>query len=235
MRSVVRDVMTEPAVAVSDSTPFKEIVSTLARHDVGVLPVLDRDGRVLGVVSEADLILKEEGPQTRGRRAFHWKRSRLERRRMRARVAGDLMTAPAVTIGPDETIVAAARTMTERRLRSLPVVDEDGRLLGIVSRRDLLAVFLRSDPDLRDEVVHRVLGDVLSIDPATIPVRVRNGVVTLEGRVERKSMLPLITELVGAVEGVVGIDVRTEFESDDTSELRRERPWLALSYGPRSN
>jgi CBS-domain-containing membrane protein len=232
MRSTVRDVMTDPAVAVSDTAPFKEIVATLAVHRVDALPVIDRDGRVVGMVSEADLLVKEEGPVRTRRRVFHFRRCRLEGRKMRALIAADLMTSPAVTIVPDVSIAAAARVMTERRLRRLPVVDEAGRLLGVVSRSDLLGVFLRSDEDIRDEIVHRVFREVMWIDPSTIPVRVRDGVVTLEGRVERKSMLPLIAELVRAVEGVVGLKLRTTFETDDGPDLHEATGWLLLPYGP---
>ena len=230
-RSTVRDVMTEPAIAVSERTPFKAIVETLTRHGVSAVPVTGASGRIVGVVSEADLIVKEEVPAP-SPQALHPLRNRWERRRSDGMVAADLMTSPAVTIRPEATVAEAARIMTVRHLKQLPVVDGDGRLRGVVSRRDLLGVFLRSDREIRDEIVHGLIEQTLWIDPSRIPVAVQDGVVTLGGRVEHRSMLPLLAELVRAVEGVVDLQLQTTFEVDDTQEWGRgPYPWHMFPLG----
>jgi CBS domain-containing protein len=228
MTSIVRDVMVAPAV-VAESTPFKQIVALLERECIGAVPVVDDSGIVVGVVGEKDLLVKREGGIPAGRRILHPSRSHEESRKLHGIVARDVMTSPAVTIEADAAVAAAARVMTEHRVGWLPVVDCDGHALGTVSRRDLLRVFLRPDSEIRDEIVHHVIGDMLSMDPAAFPVLVEDGVVTLEGRVEHRSTISLIVALVAAVEGVVDVVVRTTFEHDDTTHLFAESPWLAFS------
>jgi CBS domain-containing protein len=115
--------------------------------------------------------------------------------------------------------------MTEREVGRLPVVDELGRCVGIVTRRDLLRVYLRPDDEIREEIEHRVVPETLCMDPARLPVRVKDGVVTVEGRVERKGMLPLIASIIMEVDGVVDVVMRTTFEQDDTVHLWAEAVW----------
>jgi CBS domain-containing protein len=138
----VGDVMTTPVVAVYRITPYKEIARLLARYRIGGLPVLFVDQRVVGVVSEADLLAARDKTAWRARTATadgHRKRGRARRRP--ARTAGELMTTPAITISREASIATAARVMTMHRIGRLPVVGKDGRLIGIVSRGDLLSVF----------------------------------------------------------------------------------------------
>jgi CBS domain-containing protein len=235
MKRTVGVVMTRTVVTVNEAARFKDIVSLLARHGVSALPVIDAEGRVIGVVSEADLMLKEERLVPERPHLFEGRERRLEHEKMEGRTAADLMTSPAVTVHPEASVPEAARLMHLRKVKRLPVVDAEGRLIGIISRRDVIGVFLRPDPEIRDEVAHRVIRDVMWIDPSAIRVKVRDGLVTLEGQVERRSLVPIISDLVEAVDGVVGVDVRLSFLFDDTT-LRPEvvDAWGVLPYGLRA-
>ncbi|MBK3576439.1 CBS domain-containing protein [Streptomyces sp. MBT65] len=202
---IVCDVMTRTVVALGRDAGFKEIVKTMQEWKVSALPVLDDEERVIGVVSEADLLPKE---------AFHDgdpdRYSELRRlsdlTKAGAVTAAELMTAPALTVHADATLARAARTMAQTRTKRLPVVDDQGRLKGIVSRSDLLKVFLRSDEDIADEIRHEVVARLFPDSVEPIRVEVRDGVATLEGRVPDTTFVPVITRLVRAVEGVVDVD-----------------------------
>jgi CBS domain-containing protein len=203
----VRDVMTTSVVTVDRITPYKEIVQLLAQHRISGVPVLTMGRHVAGVVTEEDLLLAQEQKVRSLRSSAHptfWHRTRRP-----ALTAGELMTSPAVTVGPDATVPSAARLMEAHHLRRLPVVDEAGRLVGVVSRRDLLSVFLRSDEDIAADV-RQVLADVRLTEPGDVEVAVRNGVVTLTGSVrpsfgELDELVPLTMRLMWVVDGVVDI------------------------------
>jgi CBS domain-containing protein len=212
MKNTVQDVMTKTVVVVDDSTPFKEMVELMDEFRVSALPVLDAGRRVVGIVSEADLLLKEERAE---HRLVVGKRRRTEQAKAEGLVASEIMSKPATTIGPDAALAEAARLMHRQGIKRLPVVDSEGRVLGIVSRADLLRVFLRSDDEIREDVIRNVLERTLWIDRHTIEVRVRDGVVTLQGTAERKSLIPIIVEFVEEVDGVVGVVNRLTFEFDD--------------------
>ncbi|MEV6358227.1 CBS domain-containing protein [Streptomyces hydrogenans] len=200
----VADVMTRKVVAVRPDTSFKEIVAAMERWKVTALPVLEGEGRVVGVVSEADLLLKEE---------FHDRRpgmiDRLRRRDATTKAASDraaeLMTTPAVTVPPEASLSRAARLMAVRRVRRLPVVDADGTIRGVVSRSDLLKVFLRPDEELADEVRREVVGHLFPLSRDRVEVHVEAGVVTLTGDVRDSTLIPLAERLARAVEGVVDV------------------------------
>ena len=217
MRRRVRDVMTREVVTVDEQTPFKEITQVLADCRISAVPVLDTDGRVVGMVSEADLLLKEEYPEGP---PGGWVLEGRHRRGVRAKAAGDtaveLMTAPAITIDPDATLAEAARLMHRHQIKRLPVVDPAGPLLGIVSRADLLKVFLRGDEAIARDVRQDVLQRALWVDPDSVGVEVRDGVVTLTGQLERRSQIPIAVSLVHGVDGVVDVVDRLGFEVDDT-------------------
>lgn len=234
MHRRVADVMTTGVVAAEEGTPFKEIARRMRSHLVSALPVVDGDGRVLGVVSEADLLPKEEDPEWLRPHLLESGRRRVTRSKAEARTAGELMTSPAVTIGPDASLGQAARLMHERGCKRLPVVDASGRLVGMVSRADLLRVFLRPDEDIRREVVEEVLVRGLWVDPGDVSVRVREGVVTLEGPLERRSLVPILVRLVRGVDGVVGVEDRLSWVVDDIG-VRPEPfvPWAVLPPGAR--
>ncbi|AZP15437.1 CBS domain-containing protein [Streptomyces aquilus] len=184
----VADLMTHGVVRVRYDTSFKEIVKLLADHDITAVPVVDEMDRPLGVVSEADLLRKcSAGPTADGTRAE------------------ELMSAPAVCAGPEWSVVEAARLMAERNVKRLPVVDEAGRLTGVVSRSDLLRIFLRRDDAIRDEITRDVLERTLSLAPSEVTVEVREGQVTLRGSVEVSSLVPVIERLCRSVDGVVSV------------------------------
>ncbi|MEV6739729.1 CBS domain-containing protein [Streptomyces sp. NPDC051104] len=202
---VVSDVMTHTVVAVGRDAPFKDIVRLMEQWKVSALPVLEGEGRVVGVVSEADLLPKEEfrdsdpDPYTLARRLSDLAKAG-------ALTAGELMTAPAVTVHADSTLAQAARIMALRKVKRLPVVNDEGLLEGVVSRADLLKVFLREENDIADEI-RRDIVDVLFPAPVEpIHVMVAEGVVTLTGKVRDTTMIPMTVRLARAVEGVVDVD-----------------------------
>jgi CBS domain-containing protein len=214
--SLVRDVMTTEVVAVEPSTPFKEIAARLARHRISAVPVLDADRRVLGVVTEADLLLKQEHPDPEANVPPVWsRRRRRERKKAAAVVAGKLMTAPATTVSPTATLAEAARSLHDAGVQRLPVVDETDRLVGIVSRADLLTVFTRPDGAIESEIVDEIIVDDFGMAPSRFFVQVDDGVVVLQGRAERRSLIPDLVRAVHGVEGVVRVEGRLTFDLDD--------------------
>ncbi|MFK0253901.1 CBS domain-containing protein [Streptomyces sp. NPDC090445] len=208
----VADVMTTKVIAVTPATGFKDIVAAMDRWKVSALPVIEGEARVVGVVSEADLLHKEE---------FHEHNPGLVDRMRHlgdAAKAGstraeDLMTSPAVTVRPDATLPEAARLMAGRHVKRLPVVDADGTLRGIVSRADLLKVFLRSDEDLTAEIRRTVVDRLFPLSRAAVEVSVSHGIATLTGRVEDRDLIPLAERLTHSVEGVIDVHCRLEAPS----------------------
>jgi len=227
MRRRVKEVMTTNVATVGEHAPFKQIVRILAERRVSALPVLDAAGRVVGVVSQADLLHKEEFP---GGPDDRWRIEHRRRRTARAKAAGDtaaeLMTAPAVTVGPEASVAEAAKLLERHGIKRLPVVNEAGRLVGIASRADLLKVFLRSDEDIRREIREDVLLHTMWVDPSTFTVDVRDGVVTLAGPLEFRSLIPIAVRLVHGVDGVVDVVDRLWFEVDDTRDELRSTMWI---------
>ncbi|MEV7871584.1 CBS domain-containing protein [Streptomyces sp. NPDC088124] len=202
---LVSDVMSRPVVAVGPDAGFKEMVETMGRWKVGALPVLVGDGRVAGVVSEADLLPKEEFRDADPSRAEQMRRL-ADLRKAGAVTAEELMSAPAATVREDATLAQAARTMAVRRLKRLPVVDSAGMLRGIVSRRDLLKVFLRSDEDIAEEVREEVVRRLFEVPGESVRVTVVDGVVTLSGTVHDTALVPIAARLARAVEGTVDVE-----------------------------
>ena len=177
MNATVKDVMTTEVVVVRSETTFKELAAALRRYRVSALPVVDDAGRVLGVVSEADLLVKEAlaDPGLVAELVHH-----KDVRKAEGLTAGDLMTCPPVTAAPDDSIEQAARMMHFMRVKRLPVVNSGGQLVGIVSRADVLAVFDRSDEDIHANIVDTMLLHEFLIDPRQFRVTVESGVVTME-------------------------------------------------------
>jgi CBS domain-containing protein len=207
--------MTTQVVTVGPDTPFKEIVARLAEHRVSAVPVVDGSRRVLGVVSEADLLLKEEHPDPDEVPLFWTKRRRAEHDKAAASVARDLMTVAVVSIAPGATVAEAARRMHTAKVKRLPVVEAGGRLVGIVSRGDLLKVYNRSDQDIRREIMDDVIVGQFMMDPHRFSIHVDDGVVVLQGRAERHSMLPYLVRAVHGVEGVVRVENGLSYDVDD--------------------
>jgi CBS-domain-containing membrane protein len=224
----VGDVMTRAVVLVNDSASFKEIVRRMEGSGVSALPVVDAEERLVGIVSEADLLLKEEhalGPVRW--RLFDRRLRRIERAKSEGLVAAQVMTAPVITVGPEASLGQAARLMHQKRVKRLPVLDAEGKVIGIVSRADLLTVFMRPDNEIQREVAERVLIRTLSIGPDRVRTTVRDGVVTVEGSVERRGLISLLTGLVRGVDGVVGVEERLSYEFDDAAV----RPDLFTPWG----
>lgn len=216
---IVSDVMTLPVVAVGRDARFKEIVRAMEQWKVSAVPVLEGDGRVIGVVSEADLLPKEEFRDRDLPRSEQIRRLS-DLAKAGAVTAEELMSTPAVTVHPDVTLAQAARIMAVKHLKRLPVVDDEDRLQGIVSRADLLKVFLRSDEDIAEEVRRTVVSYLFPALSHTIHVSVHDGVVTLRGRVQDTSLVWVAERLVRAVEGVV--DVESRLRGEDTAPDRPE-------------
>ncbi|MFE7580232.1 CBS domain-containing protein [Streptomyces gardneri] len=203
-RYTVSDVMTHTAIAIGRDAPYKEIVALLDQWQVSALPVLEGEGRVVGVVSEADLLPKEEFRLDEPRPDEFGEAAKAGALR-----AGELMSSPAVTVHADATLAEAARIMATRRVKRLPVVNDIGMLEGVVSRSDLLKVFLRTDGEIEEEVRRSVLGESAAL--AALDVSVLEGVATLRGVLPDRSLVPLLARAVRAVEGVV--DVRMELDA----------------------
>ncbi|MFI6330034.1 CBS domain-containing protein [Micromonospora chersina] len=221
----VRDVMTIDVATVREGTAYREIVDVLTGRHVTAAPVVDGAGRVLGVVSEADLMYKVEWQgQPQPRRILPDRHRREARAKAGATLAADLMTAPPVTVTPDASLVEAARTMDVRGVKRLPVVDDLGRLVGVVTRGDLLKVHLRPDADIRRDVCDEVLRRTLGVPDGVVDVTVHGGVVTLTGQLDRWSTVRLALRLARQVSGVVEVVDALGYAIDDA-------PMAALRAG----
>ncbi|MFK0290527.1 CBS domain-containing protein [Streptomyces sp. NPDC090442] len=218
----VGDVMTQTVVAVGQAARFKEIVETMEQWKVSALPVLAGEGRVIGVVSEADLLPKEEFRSADPDRLEQ--RQRLgDLRKAGGLTAGELMSAPALTVHADDTLAQAARTMVHRSVKRLPVVDGHGMLQGIVSRADLLKVFLRSDEELAEEVRTEIVDRLFTGSARDVEVSVKDGVVALHGPIHDSALPPVVARLVRAVEGVVDVTFDDVHVGRGTAEHRAAR------------
>ncbi|WP_225800953.1 CBS domain-containing protein [Streptomyces sp. NK15101] len=204
----VSDVMTHTAIAIGHDASYKEIVALMDQWKVSALPVLEGDGRVIGIVSEADLLPKEEFRTDEPRPDEFAAASKAGAVR-----AGELMSSPAVTVHPDATLAEAARIMATRRVKRLPVVNGVGMLEGVVSRSDLLKVFLRTDAEIEEDIRRSVLGEPGA--PVGLDVTVADGVATIRGALSDRSLVPLVVRAVRAVEGVV--DVRMDLGTRETA------------------
>jgi len=208
MNATVKDVMTAEVVAVRRDATFKELAAVLRRYRVSALPVVDDAGRVIGVVSEADLLAKEAlaDPGVMAE-VLH----RKDVRKAEGLTAGDLMTSPPVTAAPEDQVEQAARMMHFMRVKRLPVVNSGGQLVGIVSRSDVLAVFDRPDEDIRTEIVDSMLLHEFLIDPRLFKVTVESGVVTMEGTPETAALGRALVRKARHVPGVVAVRDRLTY------------------------
>jgi CBS-domain-containing membrane protein len=208
MKLTVRDIMTTNVVTVRAGASYKEIAMRLRENRVSAFPVLDEDGTVIGVVSEADLLLKEvlslsEDDALEGARPGILRQRAQEK--ARAVTAADLMSRPAVTVGVEDSVEHAARLMYARGVKRVPVTDAAGRLVGIVSRADVLSVFGRGDEEIREQIVAEVIGGEFGADPGRFGVTVADGIVTMTGRPESVSLGRDLLARVRHVQGVVAV------------------------------
>jgi CBS-domain-containing membrane protein len=212
----VRDVMTADPVTVTPATPLKDVADLLVRNRIGAVPVVTPRGRVAGLVAEADLLRKEQLQRDPdGQHSMHLS-YRVRRAIATAETAGEIMTEHPVTVRAGATVAEAARLMGRHQARCLLVTGEAGELLGMVSPRDLLRVFLRPDEEIKAEIVSDVLAGYLGTNPVLVQVDVSDGVVRLAGEVERKSMLDALLPAVRAVDGVIDVEGHLGYAIDDS-------------------
>lgn len=208
--TLVQDVMTTRVISVTEGAGYKDIVTLLRRHRVSAVPVLDAAGRVTGVVSGADLLMKQTAPALPvGTVRLAWRLR--ERSKASACTAAELMTSPAVTVRAGADVATAARLMRDRNVRRLPVTGADGRLVGIVSRTDVLSVYERPDEQIRDEITTGVLAGRFLLDPLDFDVTVASGIVTIAGRVESGAVALSLLAAIRNVEGAVAVRDRLSY------------------------
>ncbi|MET9885637.1 CBS domain-containing protein [Streptomyces sp. NPDC006430] len=207
------ELMTREVVTVPGNAGFKDVVRALADHQVSAVAVVDPAGHPLGVVSEGDLLPKsaDQGDFLRSLAAPEAR----ERDKAESTRAEELMSAPPVCARPDWTVAEAARLMEAQDVKRLLVVDDSDRLVGIVSRRDLLKIFLRDDDTIRHEITGDVLDLTLHQDPGAVTVEVTDGRVELRGTVQFKSLIPVIERMCRGVDGVVHVAQHLGYAVDD--------------------
>jgi CBS domain-containing protein len=222
----VKDVMTTDVRTVTQETPLKETAELLAELGISGLPVVE-GGLVVGVVSEADILLKERGvnPSRRGLLGLVLDAAAAVEEKLHARTAGEAMTSPAITIGPERPLAEAAARMIDERVNRLPVVDEQDRLVGIVTRADLVRAFVRADHEIEREIREDVLLRILWIPPELIAVKVENGEVTLAGQVETKGEAELAEAFARKVPGVVSVTSKLRWQAEDGGRNATRSAW----------
>lgn len=211
----VSSVMTSPVVTVTPETSFKDAVRVLRRKRVSGLPVVDGSGQLVGIVTEADLLNKVERREPESY-LLESRRHRADRTHAAATDVASAMTSEVVSVRPDFPIALAAREMHTRGIKRLPVVDETGRVIGIVSRGDLLTVFLRADREVRADVKTVLAEAVAKHGGRGLKARVKSGVVELAGSFEERSRCDALVRTVAAVEGVIGVRSTMTYTMDHT-------------------
>jgi len=209
MQTAVKDVMTTRVIWVRKDAPYRELAAALRTHRVSAFPVLGDGDKVIGVVSEADMLAKEALDGEPG--LFSGLLHHRDAEKARGITAGDLMTAAVVTVGPEDTVAHAARLMYTRKVKRLPVVDANGHLVGIISRTDVLAVFDRTEEDIREEIINEVLLAEFLVDSHAFDVKVSDGIVTLTGEPETNEIGHEIVQRVRHVQGVVAVRDRLSY------------------------
>jgi len=209
MSTAVKDVMTTRVIWVRKDAAFREMAAALRKHRVSAFPVLGDGDKVIGIVSEADMLTKEALDDEPG--MFSGILHHRDAEKARGITAGDLMTAAVVTVAPEDTVAHAARLMYTRKVKRLPVVDANGHLVGIISRADVLAVFDRTDSDIREEIINEVLLSEFLVDVKAFDVKVSDGIVTLTGEPETNEIGHEIVQRVRHVQGVVAVRDRLSY------------------------
>jgi CBS domain-containing protein len=217
--------MSTDPITVGPETSLREVAEILTEHRVSGLPVVGERGEVLGVVSEADILLKERGPEPRHGGIVAWLLGDgvVDERKLEARTAGEAMTSPAITVAAGRDVSFAARSMTEHGIKRLPVVDDDGALVGIVTRADLVRAFARSDEEIEREIGETVLRTLWIEEPA-LEVRVAGGDVQLSGKLGRRSDAELLARFVTRVPGVVSVHSTVRWAWDDVEDVEDSVP-----------
>jgi len=221
----VREVMTEDVLTIGPEAPLKDVAKILVDNGISGLPVCDIEGNVVGVISEGDILYKEHNPkegQVGG--PLRWivdgSPNYGGAAKAQAVTAGTAMTSPALTIPPYESVAQAARVMCEHRVNRLPVVKGD-KLVGIVTRADLVRAFTRTDAEIERELREDVLARTMWVEPGRVDPVVRNGVVTLTGRLHKRTDAELLGRLAARVPGVLSVESDVRWEIDDTTRKGR--------------
>lgn len=224
----IRDVMTADVITVGPETSLHEVARLLSERRISGLPVVDTQGRLIGVVSEADVLVKELG-HPEPRHPLEWllgdRHEAEEMRRRAARTAREAMTSPAIGIQPDRPLRIAADLMVKHRINRLPVID-DGRLVGIVTRADLVRAYLHLDEEIARTIRDEILAHTMWLDPSAFGIEVHEGLVKISGTVDRRSTARILQKLIGLVDGVAGVESHLAWRLDDedlpASEGERE-------------
>jgi CBS domain-containing protein len=224
----VKELMNEEVVAVEPETTLKDVASLLVEHRISGVPVVDAERKVLGVVSEADIVVKEQGAKPESR-ILDWLLGGgfFEPERLSARTVEQAMSSPAITIGAGKEVFQAARLMTEHGVKRLPVVDDKGALIGIVTRSDLVKAFARSDDELANEI-DEMARRALLIEDEALHVHVHDGVVHLSGKLGRRSDAELLPRFVARVPGVVDVHSTLRWEWDDRKASHESNPRVPI-------
>ena len=214
----VQDVMTKDVLTIGPEAPIRDVAKILVEHGISGLPICDERRRVIGIVSEGDILFKEHDPTKRRRRPLAWllDAGAEAAAKSRAETAGEAMSAPVLTIGGDRPIAEAARLMVEHRVNRLPVVEDD-ELVGIVTRADLVRAFTRSDEEIEREIRTEVVQQTMWLDPEAVEVDVERGYVKLAGHLESQVEAGLLERLTGRVPGVIAVESALTWTEDETS------------------
>lgn len=223
----VRELMTVDPVTARPDTPLKEAARLMASRGISGLPVVE-GGKVVGIVTEADFVERTAGM---GRASLADILLNRKDRLVGASTVGDVMSVPVFGVGPDDSHVQAARIMKRKRVKRLPVMNHEGYLLGVVSRSDILAVFTRPDAVIEQDIRHRIIGQVLAMEPERLAVEVEDGNVRIEGSVQARTEASLLEDLVSEVDGVWSVEAQIHYLVDDTRRSEETRPYGA----PRPN
>lgn len=215
----VNELMSDEVLSVTPELPLRAVAEVLVANGVSGVPVCDESGEVVGVVSEADIVIKERGRAEQSGGLLGWLLEpslAAEDEKRLARTAGEAMTAPAITIAPYRSITYAARTMLDEQVNRLPVVDAKGKLVGIVTRADLVRAFTRTDEEIAGEIREDVLRASIWADPDAVRVEVHEGAVLLSGELDRNSEVAVLQTLTERVPGVVSVESNVTYRVDDT-------------------
>jgi CBS domain-containing protein len=214
----VRDAMTRAVISVRPETPLKDVARVLAEHRISGVPVIDADGKVLGIVSEGDFLMKESGAERSRPRLLSWifagGQAQAKLHKLEATTAEAAMSRPPVTVEPEVSLRDAAAMMLKRGVNRLPVVAE-GALIGIVTRADLVRAYLRPDAVLEQVIREEVIRGTLWMDPDEIDLYVEDGVAFMEGIVDRRSTATILEKLVSQVDGIIRVESQLRWDLDD--------------------
>lgn len=230
----VESIMRRAVVTVRPETPLRDVARVLVEHGISGVPVVDAGGTVIGVISEADFVLREQGVSRRRGGLFRLLADDGDREtlvKVEATTAGEAMTSPPLTIEPAATLRDAARLMTERQVNRLPVV-HDGALVGIVTRADIVRAYVRTDEELRAAIVDDVVRRTMWLDARALEVTVENGVAHVSGTVEKRSDVAILERLVREVPGVMDCAVTVGWRLDDTGIQPEARDLVNPPFGP---